>query len=139
MAFLPLFAGPALAGARRLRNFRFRGEMADMIDKELKTRYRFSKNSIEFIADLISEDIERDTKRNKALSPFTQVLMFLRYVASGSFQQVVGDTIGVDKSSVSRVVHRVAEALCRKSEQFIECLGGRGGGLPYLTLRGCSS
>ena len=45
--------------------------MDDMIDEELKTRYRFSKNSVEFIADLISEDIERDTKRNKALSPFT--------------------------------------------------------------------
>ena len=94
--------------------------MADKIDEELKTRYRFSKNSIEFIADLISEDIERDTKRNKALSPFTQVLIFLQFVASGSFQQVVGDTIEMDKSTVSRVVHRVAEALCRKSEQFIE-------------------
>ena len=66
MAFLvgfPLFGGPALACARRPRNFRFRGEMADMIDEELKTRYCFSKNSIEFIADLISEDIERDTKK----------------------------------------------------------------------------
>ena len=93
MAFLagfPLFESPALAGARRPRNFQFRGEMADMIDEELKTRYRFSKNSIEFIADLISEDIERDTKRNKALSPFTQVLIFLRYVANGSFQKLWG-------------------------------------------------
>ena len=100
MAFLagfPLFGGPALAGARRPRNFRFRGEMTDMIDEEeLKARYRFSKNSIEFIVDLISEDIERDTKRNKALLPFTRV---------------VGDTIGVDNSTVSRVIHRVAEAL----------------------------
>ena len=63
-----------------------------MIDEE----ERFSKNSIEFIVDLISEDIERDTKRNKALLPFTRV---------------VGDTIGVDNSTVSRVIHRVAEAL----------------------------
>ena len=113
MAGFPLFGGPALAGARRPRNFRFPREMADMIDEELKTRYRFSKKSIEFIADLISEDIERDRKRNKALSLFTQVLIFLRYVASGSFQQVLGGTIGVDKFTVSRVVHRVAEALCR--------------------------
>ena len=91
MAFLagfPLFGGPALADARRPGNFRFRGEMTDIIDEEeLKARYCFSKNSIEFIADLISEDIERDTKRNKALLPFTRV---------------VGDTIGVDNSTVSR-------------------------------------
>ena len=104
--------------------------MADKIDEELKTRYRFSKNSIEFIADLISEDIERDTKRNKALSPFTQVLIFLQFVASGSFQQVVGDTIGMDKSTVSsspsgsgsvmqkkRTVYRVAnDGSCETEE-----------------------
>ena len=102
--------------------------MADKIDEELKTRYRFSKNSIEFIADLISEDIERDTKRNKALSP--QVLIFLQFVARGSFQQVVGDTIGMDKSTVSsspsgsgsvmqkkRTVYRVAnDGSCETEE-----------------------
>ena len=125
LAGFPLFGGPTLVGARHPRNFRFRGEMAHMIDKELKTRYHFSKNSIEFIADLISEDIERDTKRNKALSLFMQVLIFLRYVTSGSFQQVVElqhvyRTYAVDKSAVSRVVHQVAEVLCRKSKQFIE-------------------
>ena len=48
--------------------------MADMIDEELKTRYCFSKNSIEFIADLISEDIERDTKKNKAGVEFVFIL-----------------------------------------------------------------
>ena len=56
--------------------------MADTIDEELKTRYCFSKNSIEFIADLISEggggggaeDIERDTKRNKAGVEFVFII-----------------------------------------------------------------
>ena len=41
MAFLagfPLFGGPTLAGARRPRNFRFRGEMADTIDEELEKK-----------------------------------------------------------------------------------------------------
>ena len=65
-AGFPLFGGPALAGTRRPRSFRFQGEMADMIDEELQKGYCFSKYSIEFIADLISEDIKRDKKRNKA-------------------------------------------------------------------------
>ena len=55
--------------------------MADMIDEELKTRYRISKNSIEFIADLISEDIERDTKRNKAGVEFVFIIRSNRLYA----------------------------------------------------------
>ena len=51
-----------------------------MIDEELKTRYRISKNSIEFIADLISEDIERDTKRNKAGVEFVFIIRSNRYM-----------------------------------------------------------
>ena len=58
-----------MLGVQEIPDFEVKWD--DMIDEELKTRYRFSKNSIEFIADLISENIERDTKRNKALSPFT--------------------------------------------------------------------
>ena len=34
--------------------------------------------------------------------------------------EVIGDTVGVDKSTVSRVVHLVAESLCRRRNQFIK-------------------
>ena len=93
MAFLagfPLFGGPALAGARRPRNFRFQGEIVDMIDEELKTRYRFSKNSIGFIAELISEDIERDTKRNNAGVEFVFIIRSNRLYA-----EIIMDHYGI--------------------------------------------
>ena len=44
----------------------------------------------------------------------------LRFYASGSFLQVVGDTVGVDKSTVSRVVTNVSLALVAKQQQFIK-------------------
>ena len=34
--------------------------------------------------------------------------------------EVIGDTVGADKSTVSRVVHLVAESLCRRRNQFIK-------------------
>ena len=49
-----------------------------------------------------------------------QVLVTLRFLASGSFLQVIGDTfLGFDKSTVSRVVRRVTQALASKLGDFI--------------------
>jgi len=49
-----------------------------------------------------------------------QVLITLRFLASGSFLQVIGDTfLGFDKSTVSRVVRRVTQALAVKLGDFI--------------------
>ena len=33
--------------------------------------------------------------------------------------QVIGDSFGIDKSTVSRVVHAVSDALCQKMGQFV--------------------
>ena len=54
-----------------------------------------------------------------ALPPLQQVLIALRFYASGSFLQVIGDTAGVDKSTVSRVVTNVSNALISKQSEFI--------------------
>ena len=119
MANLAGFA-PCFVAGRKQKHFRFRDEFVHNItDDDFVKRYRFKRETMEFISDVVSEDVERGTKRNKALSPFSQVLIFLRYVASGSFFEVVGDTIAVEKSTVSRTVHRVAEALCKKRDRFI--------------------
>jgi hypothetical protein len=49
-----------------------------------------------------------------------QVLIALRYFASGSFLQVVGDNMGVDKGTVSRCIQGVSHALAAKTDQFIK-------------------
>ena len=49
-----------------------------------------------------------------------QVLIALRYFAPGSFLQVVGDTMGVDKGTVSRCIQGVSHALAAKTDQFIK-------------------
>ena len=62
-----------------------------------------------------------ETNRNHASSAEMQVLITLRYFASSSFLQVIGDTfLGFDKSTVSRVVRRVTRALSAKVGDFIK-------------------
>ena len=38
--------------------------------------------------------------------------MALRYYASGSFLKVIGDTLSISKTCVSRSIHSVTECLC---------------------------
>ena len=65
----------------------------------------------------ITDDIEIDINISNRLgssTPLLQVLVTLRYYASRSFEDVCGELIGVDQSTVSRTVTRVTEALLRQ-------------------------
>ena len=55
------------------------------------------------------------------MSAEVQVLITLRFLASGCFLEVIGDTFGsYDKSTVSRVVRRVTQVLAAKVNDFIK-------------------
>ena len=64
-------------------------------------------------------DLERSTIRSNALSVSTQVLVALRYFATGSFQRVARDLHGVSQSSVSRCVIGVGKPLSCRASQYI--------------------
>ena len=49
-----------------------------------------------------------------------QVPITLRFFATGTFQNVVGDLSRVDQSTVSRNVTRVTDAFLRHMNEFIE-------------------
>ena len=88
-------------------------------DEELRSRYRFGSQSIEYLTEIIGDDLQRQTKRNHAITPTLQILVSLRFLASGSFLQVIGDTFGLPKSTVSRTVTDVTLALAHKQSEFI--------------------
>ena len=91
-------------------------------DEERRAQYRFGKSAIEFIVNLVHDEINPTTKRSYSLSATKQVLITLRFLATGSFLQVTGDTFaGLYESTVSRVVRRVCLALARKLNQFVKC------------------
>ena len=112
MAHLLLFA--ARENQRKLpkpRVFRDRTQPLDSLDDdELVSRYRLSRHCIIDLCDLLAADLERSTTRSNALSVSTQVLVALRYFATGSFQRVAVDLHGVSQSSVSRCVTGVGNA-----------------------------
>ena len=72
------------------------------------------------IIRLLQDEISPATNRNHAVSATQKVLITLRFLATGNFQQVTGDTVaGLDKSTVSRIIRQVTVALCQKMNQCI--------------------
>ena len=61
---------------------------------------------IEYNTNLIETDLQRKTNCYNAQKPINQVLIAIQFYASGCLLQVIGDTTGVDKSIVSRTVHK---------------------------------
>jgi len=103
------------------RVFRDRTQPLDILDDdELVMRYRLNRQCIVDLCDLLANDLQRSTRRSGALSVSTQVLVALRYFATGSFQRVDGDLHGISQSSVSRSVNAVAKALSRHAPKYIK-------------------
>jgi len=116
MAHLLLLA--ARENQRKLpkpRVFRDRTQPLDSLDDDkLVSRYRLSRHCI-ICRPVRPADLERSTTRSNALSVSTQVLVALRYFATGSFQQVAGNLHGISQSSVSRCVTGVGNAQSRRT------------------------
>ena len=67
----------------------------------------------------VYNDLVRPTRRNHALTVEMQVLIGLRFLACGSFQQVMEDVIDVDKFTVSWTVNSFCNAIQQKCPDFI--------------------
>ena len=114
----------ALLRVRRVnrpRVFRRRiNPLEEYDDEELRKRYRLSRELIQDLCNLIGRQLEPKTRRNKAIPAVNQICCALRYYATGIFQSVVGDGLGIHRTSVSLIIARVTNALCRLTDRYIK-------------------
>ena len=67
------------------RTFKIREDRGDCDDQYLIERYRLDRNLIENVCELVRDNLDRPTKRNEAVSVLSQVLVALRFYATGNF------------------------------------------------------
>lgn len=85
-------------------------------DIDFRIRFRISKNTFQHLLALIEENIRYPTNRNHALNPFEQLLVCLRFYATGSFLISIGDFSAIHKSTVCLITR----ALCLIKQDFIK-------------------
>ncbi len=106
MAFLPIF--DVNKTQRNPRKFTPRLDPLSFYDDDtFQDRFRFSKGTFRYIDNLIGGEIERCTQRSMALSSELQILAALRFYSGQATLKVIGDTVGISESSMSRVVATV--------------------------------
>ncbi len=110
---------------RRERVFQDRANPFEMHPEDFRRRYRFTKETVRYIIELIEVDIRPVTKRSHAIQADLQVLITLRFFATGAFQMTIGDVIHIHQSTVSRIVRRVSVALARLKSRFVQFPQGR--------------
>ncbi|ROI81792.1 Protein ANTAGONIST OF LIKE HETEROCHROMATIN PROTEIN 1 [Anabarilius grahami] len=108
---------------RRRYHQRVHAERAKPLEQytseELYASFRFGRDDIKYIADLVRPTLQHQTQRSHALSVEEQCLIALCFYACGTFFQVIGDNMGVRKATVSNVVTAMSVALGSLINQFV--------------------
>ena len=104
---------------RRQRLFRERDQPFDIPEADFRDRYRLTRPKFDILFHMIEADLQHPTGKNQSLSPALQLAVGLRFYACGSFQQVVGDTVKVHKTTVCRSISRVTDAIVKRKSMFL--------------------
>ena len=112
-----LLFGLPCARQRHARIYRYNDSILIYSNQKLCTRYSFIRASIEYNTNLIKTGLQRKTNCYYVLKPIDQVLIALQSYASGGLLRVVGDTTGVDKSTVSLLAVHIADPILETSRE----------------------
>ena len=111
-----------LYDARRGARGRVHRQLPDLShysDADFYQRFRFDKCSVQYLTEEFCTGLESDTN-NHPISTETKMLVTLRFLASNSLQQVIGDTFGMSKGVVNGIIWEVIPRIAGRMNDFIQ-------------------
>ena len=93
----------------------------DLDEDFFRKNYRIDTGTFQWLCHIIRDDdgISRKQEGERVLQAPLIVSTALRFLASGSFQNIMGDVSGISQTSQSRAVAAVTDALSSRANQFI--------------------
>lgn len=88
-------------------------------DDQVYRKFRFRREDILHITNEIEHHIDFPLPRKGSLTPLLKVLLTLRFYATGTFYNPVGEMIGVSESTVCRTVQSVTNGLLAHAREHI--------------------
>jgi hypothetical protein len=117
-----LFAYEYQQALKRERVYRDPLDLIHICDQELIRKYRFPRHEIINMVQELEPLLQRKTSRSHAIPVITQILATLRFLESGSFQNVVGDTSRLYQPSMSNIITSVTNILPENLQMKSKCL-----------------
>ena len=104
----------------RIRHLRDRfNPLEEYHNEDFRLRFRFRKDSVIDLAKILEKDLQHRTRRGLPLTPMQQMLIVLRFYATGTFQRVIGDLFGVSAFAACTAIHKVSKAIAKQRAQFL--------------------
>ncbi|CAH1981915.1 unnamed protein product [Acanthoscelides obtectus] len=104
---------------RAPRNFRRRVDhFTRWNDEEFRVRFRLSKETVTMLEQRLHV-LTPKTERNYAVTAMQQILLVLRFCATGCMLQTVGDFTGIHKTTACRIVKRVIGIFASLAAEYI--------------------
>ena len=101
------------------RHYKPRTILENMSDAECFKFTRMPKTAVRELCTMMEPNLSRRTDRAHALTPEIQILTALEFYASGSFQWMTGNSVGLSQSSASRAIEAVTNELSALAPTFI--------------------
>lgn len=89
-------------------------------DTDIICKYRLPRHNIIDLCGRFNRDLRRPTLRSRPLPVSLQVMVALRFYATGSFQTVLGDVHRISRPSVSRIINDITDCLVRLSPEYVK-------------------
>ena len=83
-------------------------------NSEMFKKYRFTREGVQHIIQIMEGGLEHATKRSHTLPAHLQVYVVLGFFATGSVLDSSATIHGCSIATMSRVVRRVTQLLCKK-------------------------
>ncbi|XP_066585352.1 putative nuclease HARBI1 [Prorops nasuta] len=107
-----------VASVRNQRIFRRCNYFRSLNDKEFRMRFRLTKKQFQEVLQQIEHGI-RQRKMICEISPVIQLLVAIRFYATGCFLQVAADFCCISTKSAQRIVHRVSAAIANLFHRYV--------------------
>ena len=88
-------------------------------EEQFLSWYRLTKAGFRELLEIIKPDISAHNDRGKPIPADIQLLLTLRFYATGTFQLACGDLCEILQPSASRIIKRVFEAIARLNNNYI--------------------
>lgn len=105
---------------RNKTRYRPADPLNDYPDDHFKQRYRMYKSSFEDLFDLIKEDLVKENSRGCPVDSKKQLLIAIRFYATGLIQRDNGDILGISQATTCRIIGRVSRLIAKLYPKFIK-------------------